>query len=289
VFMFAWNLQSVPLAIIGVSYSVAAFPTLARFHAAGNRAEFIRHIEEALRHMIFWSVPAIVLTVVLRAQLVRVILGSGEFDWDATRLTAAALALFIISLCAQSISLLIARAYYAAGKTRTPLTLGLISLVVTVSSASFLVFVFHASESLRYFLEALMRVNDLAGTTVLMLALGYSLGALVQCVLGMMYFARDFDVSYSGVKRLLFQTTSSSIIGGAVAYGVLFVVGALVDIDTVAGIVTQGILGGLSGLITIGALLLILRNEEFLEAIEAFKKRFNETPKVALEPTDISS
>jgi len=32
-FQFAFNLQSVPLAIIGVSYSVAAFPTLSYLHA----------------------------------------------------------------------------------------------------------------------------------------------------------------------------------------------------------------------------------------------------------------
>src|SRR3569623_1853638 len=64
IFMFAWNLQSVPLAIIGVSYSVAAFPTLARFHASGNKIELVRHIEDALRHMVFWAVPAIALTVV---------------------------------------------------------------------------------------------------------------------------------------------------------------------------------------------------------------------------------
>jgi putative peptidoglycan lipid II flippase len=35
VFTFAWNLQAVPLTIIGVSYSVAAFPTLSRLFAGG--------------------------------------------------------------------------------------------------------------------------------------------------------------------------------------------------------------------------------------------------------------
>jgi putative peptidoglycan lipid II flippase len=289
VFMFAWNLQSVPLAIIGVSYSVAAFPTLARFHAAGNRAEFVRHIEEALRHMLFWSVPAIALTIVLRAQLVRVILGSGAFDWEATRLTAAALALFIISLAAQSISLLVARAYYAAGKTRIPLLLGLMSLVITVASALFFVVLFNASAGARYFLEAILRVSDIGGTSVLMLALGYSVGALSQCVVGMVYFAHDFNISYRGFTKLLFQSTSSSIIGAGVAYVVLSVVGTLVDINTVVGIVTQGILGGLAGGATIVLLLLLLRNEEFAEAIKALKKRFKDTPKVALEPTDVSS
>lgn len=289
VFMFAWNLQSVPLAIIGVSYSVAAFPTLARFHASGNRAEFVRHIEEALRHMLFWSVPAIVLTIVLRAQLVRVILGSGEFNWDATRLTAAALALFVISLAAQSISLLIARAYYAAGKTKMPLIFGLVSVAVTVLSAFVLVFIFHSSPFMRIFLESLFRVSGLSGTSVLMLALAYTLGAAIQCILGMYYFGRDFAVSYVGLKRLLFQSFCASVLGGAAAYTTLTVVGFLVDINTVVGIVAQGTLGGLAGLIATGLILLMLRNQELSEALDALGRRFRDTPGVALEPTDVSS
>jgi putative peptidoglycan lipid II flippase len=289
IFTFAWNLQSVPLAIIGVSYSVAAFPTLARFHAAGNRAEFVRHIEEALRHMLFWSIPAIALMVVLRAQIVRVILGSGEFDWSATRLTAAALALFIISLSAQSITLLIARAYYAAGRTRTPLLLGLLALVVTVASSGLFVFLFHTSADFRYFLEALMRVSDIPGTTVLMLALGYTLGASTQCIAGMVCFSRDFDVSYKHLKRLIFQSVSSSIIGGAAAYAALTFAGNLVDINTVVGIVAQGAFGGLVGGASIIVMLLILKNEELKEAMAALRKRLSDTPKVAVEPTDVSS
>jgi putative peptidoglycan lipid II flippase len=102
IFMFAYNLQAVPLTIIGVSYSVAAFPTLARLHAEGAKADFTRHIETALRHIILWSTLATIFVIVMRAQLVRVILGAGAFDWTATRLTAAALALFIVSLVAQS-------------------------------------------------------------------------------------------------------------------------------------------------------------------------------------------
>jgi putative peptidoglycan lipid II flippase len=98
VFTFASNLQAVPLTIIGVSYSVAAFPTLARFFQGGRHTEFVAHIEGALRHIIFWSIPATVLIIVLRAHLVRAVLGAGAFDWSATRLTAAALALFVISL-----------------------------------------------------------------------------------------------------------------------------------------------------------------------------------------------
>src|SRR3989344_4008776 len=142
VFMFAYNLQAVPLTIIGVSYSVAAFPTLARLHASGEQVLFVRYIETALRHVLFWSIPAMVLVIVLRAQLVRVILGAGAFSWDATRLTAAALALFSISLAAQSITLLIARAYYAAGNTKKPLYFGCVDVIVSVGGALGLVALF---------------------------------------------------------------------------------------------------------------------------------------------------
>ena len=61
----------IPLTIIGVSYSVAAFPTLSRLFAGGEHPEFLRHLEGALRHIIFWSIPAMVFVIVLRAQLVR--------------------------------------------------------------------------------------------------------------------------------------------------------------------------------------------------------------------------
>ncbi|MEK7068463.1 MAG: lipid II flippase MurJ, partial [Patescibacteria group bacterium] len=175
VFMFAFNLQAVPLAIIGVSYSVAAFPTLSRLHAAGEWHEFARHIETALRHVLFWSVPVIVFVIVLRAQLVRAILGTGMFEWPETRLVAAALALFIVSLAAQSITLLVSRGYYAAGDTAKPLIFGALSVVVAVGSGLMLMRLFAEWDLWRLFLEEMLRVDGIAGTPILMLALAYCL------------------------------------------------------------------------------------------------------------------
>jgi putative peptidoglycan lipid II flippase len=289
VFMFAFNLQAVPLTIIGVSYSVAAFPTLARFHAEGDTAEFVRHIETALRHILFWSMPALILMIVLRAQIVRVILGSGAFDWDATRLTAATLSLFILSLVAQSMTLLLARAYYAAGKTKIPLLLGLLSVVTSIASALLLVFAFHANVALRYFLESLFRVSDIAGTTVLLLALAYTIGSLVQCGFGLRYFSRDFSVSYGPLRRLAFQSFGASVIGGSVAYAVLSLFGSSIDIRTLLGIALQGAAGGCAGLAAAAFILFLLKNEELAEVWGSIHRRFRDTPPVALEPSDVSS
>ena len=287
IFTFAFNLQAVPLAIIGVSYSVAAFPTLATLHAAGERKEFLRHIEAALRHMLFWAIPATVFVIVLRAQLVRVILGAGAFDWEATRLTAAALALFILSLAAQSVTLLIARGYYAAGRTARPLIFALLSVAVSVGCAVVLVYAFHSHALWRGFLEALLRVDDIPGTTVLMLAMGYAAGALAQAALGLYFFARDFDLDLRSLRRLSFECFSAAVIGGAVGYGVLALLGGLIDINTTAGIVSQGLLAGIAGLSTTAAMLALLRNQEFIEAIAALHKRFIKEPP-AVEVTDVA-
>ena len=288
IFMFGWNLQAVPLVIIGVSYSVAAFPTLSRLHAAGERSEFVRHVEVALRHIFFWTIPATVFVVVLRAQLVRTILGTGAFDWAATKLTAAALALFIISLLAQSASLLIARAYYAAGDSKKPFFFGVIDVIVSVLSALIFIVLFHANFFLRYFIEALLRVSDLQGTTVLMLAFAMALGSIAEFAVGYWYLKRDFGLSSRPLTELSFQSFAAAVIGGAVAYLTLSLVGGVVDIDTAPGVVLQGFLAGIVGLFVTGALLALLKNKEFAEAYAALKKRFA-APKVALEPTDVSS
>lgn len=287
VFTFAFNLQAVPLAIIGVSYSVAAFPTLSRLHAAGERSEFARHIEAALRHMLFWAIPATILIIVLRAQLVRTILGAGAFDWEATRLTAAALALFVVSLCAQSVTMLIARAYYAAGVTLRPLLFALSSVLAAVVSAMLLTGLFHSSLMLRDFLESLLRVSGIPGTTVLMLALGYCIGALLQATVGLYYFSKDFAFPLANLRRLAFESFGAAVIGGAFAYSVLWFAGSRIDINTTAGVVSQGLLGGITGLLVTGGVLALLQNRELVETYGALRRRLVQEPP-AVEATDVA-
>lgn len=289
VFMFAYNLQAVPLTIIGVSYSVAAFPTLARLHATGDHGEFVRYVETALRHIFFWCIPATVFFIVMRAQLVRVVLGAGAFDWSATRLTAAALALFILSLAAQSVTMLIARAYYAAGNSRKPLYFGVADIVVSVVSAVCFVAIFQYNHFVRNFVEALLRVGDVPGTLVLMLALGYCLGAIGEFAVGLLVFMRDFKIPSVRIFELIFQSFSASVIGAAVSYAFLAETGIAGTINTTGLLVLQGVCAGILGLSVTAGILALLKNAELFEAVAAFRRRFRDVRGVALETTDISS
>jgi putative peptidoglycan lipid II flippase len=288
VFTFAYNLQAVPLTIIGVSYSVAAFPTLARLHAQGAKEQFASYIEAALRHVVFWSVPCMVFVIVLRAQIVRSVLGAGLFDWTATRLTAAALALFIISLTAQSLTFLIARVYYASGNTRKPLYFGFADIGVSIASALLLVGLFNSSDFFREWIGSLLRVDDIASAPVLMLALGYALGSIAEFIIGYVYFVRDFSLSQAQLPRLAFETFGASVIGGEISYLALSFLGLHLNIETTIGIFSQGAIAGVLGIGAAAGVLYLLKNRELSEVASALVRKFRDTPKIlAVEPSDV--
>lgn len=274
VFNLSSNLQSVLLSIVGVSYSVAAFPTLARLFSNGDQVQFFEKVSTAARHIIFWSLPGAILFIVLRAQIVRVILGSGSFDWTATRLTAAALAIFSVSLIAQGLSLLFVRGYYASGKTFRPLLVNLCGGVVAVGSAYGLWRLFENVPVVRYFFESLLKVSDLPGTAVLMLPLGYSVGMIVNALLFWIIFQRDFSKFSHTLFRTFFQSLAASVVMGFVAYQVLNILGTIFNLNTLLGIFFQGFIAGMVGIIAGIGILRILGNPELGEAIRAFRQRF---------------
>ncbi len=286
-FNFSYNLQSVPLAIVGVSYSVAAFPSLTKVFSSGQKDEFIRQLSNATRHIIFWSLPATGLFIVLRAQIVRVILGAGKFNWENTRLTAAALAIFAVSILAQSLILLFVRAYYAGGQTARPLLVNVGSSIFTIFLAYFLNVVFGSWPLFRYFVEALFRVTDVSGTAFLSLPLAFSIGSLANLFILWWAVEKDFGRLRREVGRAFYQVFAASVFGGFLAYQSLFVLAAVFNIHTFWGIFTQGFLAGLVGIISHLLLLSALKNRDLEEVAQAFRSRFWKTKVVAPEPESL--
>ncbi len=287
VFSFSYNLQAVPLAIIGVSYSVAAFPMLARYFNEGDMRSFTGNILTAAQQIVFWSMPIVFLFIVLRAQIVRVILGSGSFSWSDTRLVAASLALFSLSVIAQSINLLIVRAYYAAGRTKKPLSINFIFSLSIVIFAFVFLWLYRQFDGVRYFFEALLRVADVPETAALMLPLAYSVGTLLNAFALWRTFKRDFAGEPLPLARTLLQSLGASLVLGAVSYGALMLFGALFDINTFSGIFLQGFLAGLAGIGAWIFILWILKNDELIAFWSAVHRKFWKAPVIAPEHTEL--
>lgn len=287
VFNFAYNLQSVPLAIIGVSYSVAAFPTLSKLFSSGNKEQFVNYIVTAGRHIIFWSMPVLSLFIVLRAQIVRVILGAGNFGWGETRLVAAALALFSFSVFAQGLILLFIRGYYASGNTKKPLIVNLISSFLSLFLAFILIKYFKTSEGFSHFFESLFRVEGLNGTEVLMLPLAFSIGALFNMTFIWTLFKKDFKKYYVSIRRSIFEVLASALIIAFVSYFFLRVLADVFDLDTFIGIFSQGFISGIVGLLVGIIFLKLLGNRELREIENSLRKKFVKDKPILPTPEDI--
>jgi putative peptidoglycan lipid II flippase len=274
IFNFSFNLQSAPLSIIGISYAVAAFPTLARSVSEGNHDHFNQHLKSAARSIVFWSIPATFLFIVLRAQVVRVILGSGSFSWENTRLVAASLALFSISILAQGMIALISRAYYAKGETKRPLIINLICCLLIILFAYLFLKVFENFALFRYFTESLLKVSDISGTEVLMLPLAYSLGTILNFILHWIYVKKDFMPHETFISKTFFQSLGASFVLGFVTYLGLNIFSPIFGTNTFMGVFLQGFISGIFGILAAILVLHLLKNEELKYLIETFKTKF---------------
>ena len=274
-FTFSFNLQSVPVGIIGISYSVAAFPVLIRSFSMKDMDNFIIHIISASRQIIFWSLPVIALMAVLRAQIVRVVLGSSMFSWADTRLTAASVALFIISLASQGLVLLFVRGYYAAGNTKKPLIVNVFSSVMVVVFAFLILELFRAYPSVLSDLELLLRVGGVPGTMMLALPLAYALGSLLNFALIWVLFKKDF---LHGKSSKLFITFIQSAIGagvmGMVSYIFLGIFDDIFSLATGRGVFLQGFLSGILGIISGLLTLMLMKNQELKDLTTALGHKF---------------
>ena len=272
VFTFAYNLMSVPLSVVGASYSVAAFPTLASALASGRREEFIEQVATAARYILFWSLPIVGIIVVLRAHIVRVVLGSGSFDWTDTRLTAAVFALLSLALAGSAITLLLTRAYYAAGRTLVPFFIATASAVVTILTATlFVQWLEHPSVS--RFVQELMRLEGVPGIAILAIAFAHALVSIVMALILAVSFERRFGGLFTRVRSALVDGTLASLAGALTTYGVLSAVGPLTLSSTLLSVFMRGFLGGVAGLAATGIVYALLGNREFQETVFSIRSR----------------
>lgn len=235
------NLQAVASSIIGISIATAIFPILATHASRGDKESLLRDFSLALRQILYVTVPLSLFIILLRAQIVRVILGAGQFSWQDTQLTAAALGLFAFSIFAQSAVQLLLRVYYAIQNTRTPLYISTAVLIIHIAAAVPMAYYFGVVG-----LAAAFSIESFAFLLLLIWGLQRKLGF----------------IGFSRVRRSLLRTTVATVIAGVVLWGTLHVVSHLVDMTRTWGIATQGLVGVLVGGLAYMAVSQLLRSEE---------------------------
>lgn len=130
VFNFSQHLYTAPIGLFGATIAQAALPVLSQEQARGERESFKVTLLTTLHQILFLTLPAAAILIVLRIPVVRLVFGASQFNWTDTVLTGRTVAFFALGLAAQSAILLLVRGFYALKDTKTP-------VMVSVSTVAF--------------------------------------------------------------------------------------------------------------------------------------------------------
>ena len=129
---FARNFESVPVSLIGVAFSLAAFPGLSAAAAVGDRARFVGILRMNLITIGALTIAAAAVLFVLSTFVIDFLLGGGAFDAEDVERTALLLSAFAVAVPLESLTYPLARAVYATRNTALPVGASVVGLVVTV-------------------------------------------------------------------------------------------------------------------------------------------------------------
>ncbi len=278
IFQLSYNIQTTPLAIIGISYAVAAFPTLTRLYTQKKGQEFMDLIHRATQNIVFLALPLSFLFIILRAHIVRLLLGSEQFSWEHTRLVAASLALFSLSIVAQSMVLLLVRAFYATGNTKTPLKINTLTVLFTTVFAVLGIAFYKENSLFRHFLESLLRIEDLKGTGVILLSFAFSFGQMINAFLLWIQFHRQMHGTYVPNVQFRYKalhTFSAAVLGAVVSYATLQLFAHPTStLSTFWGVFFQAVAATITGFCMYGGILYLLKNDDILLFLKAIRSKF---------------
>jgi putative peptidoglycan lipid II flippase len=116
-FNFASDYQVLPVSLIGVSFSLAVFPTLSSAFAAADGRSFRAELGRNLATIAILTALAAVVLFVLSGTLVQVLLGGGKFGPDDVARTSTVVAAFALSIPFDALAYPLSRALYATHDT----------------------------------------------------------------------------------------------------------------------------------------------------------------------------
>ncbi len=227
VYNLADNIQTMPMVVFGTSFAMAIFPTLAENYAKDDLGSFANYFTKTLRSILFFMVPIVFGVILLRAQIVRLILGSGFFGWQQTIDTANTLGYFAVALVFTSTVPLLARSFYALHNTKIPMMVTIIAVALSIIAS--------------LFLAPKMGITGLA--------LAYSIGSFFNSLI--LYFLLRKKILLNEWPLLSFvaKVIVASLIMAVAMQEIKFLAALFVDMHRFWGVLTQTVLAMLGGTI----------------------------------------
>ena len=129
---FSRNFQSVPVSLIGITFSTTAFPIMAKAISDHSQKDFRKIFKNSFWLILGGSTLAAVITFLIREPLIRIVLGGGAFSEEAITRTATMLGVFTLAIPTESLRHLLARAFYATKNTIIPVIMSILGLIIAI-------------------------------------------------------------------------------------------------------------------------------------------------------------
>jgi putative peptidoglycan lipid II flippase len=128
---YADRLMEIPAGLLGVAISTILLTSLSRHHADKNTEEYSRLLDWGLRLTILLTLPAAVSLGLIAVPLLSTFFQGGAFGAHDVLMTRNALVGYSIGLIGMLLVKVLAPAFYARQDIRTPVKIGVITLLAT--------------------------------------------------------------------------------------------------------------------------------------------------------------
>jgi putative peptidoglycan lipid II flippase len=247
------KLFQLPLGLFVAGITVPIFPLLSEQVAARAPERVKATLDFALRLMGFILVPATVGLVLLRYPLIGLLFEHGKFTSADTARTAWAFLFEVVGLYAYAGRDTVTRVFYAHHDTRTPIKIGMVTVVVSIG--------------LSYLLMQSMGVGGLAlGTT---LALGLNL-----LVLALLLRRKIGAIGFRRIGRSMLRILAVSAAMGAAIWAIDFALASRLNQNT-AGYALRLAAGVVVGPAVFYGLSRLVKMSELAETKDMLRVVFN--------------
>ncbi len=254
---YAFQLLLLPIGVFSIAISAAVFPALSRYAAEGLQVKLRDALEQAIRWILFLTLPAAVVMIVLRRPIVHLLFQWKDFGPDLREATAAAFLLYAIGLVGHALVQIVARGFYATKDTRTPFVLTLVSIAINVA----------------------LSITFAPAWGINGLALANSLATLSEAALLLALLASRARLRMSGLGAASLRLAVASLAMGAAMFVFIRLTNVTVDLEeTKLGLLLQTLLASaVGGLAFLGAAS-VMRVPELAEVGAALRERFRSPP-----------
>jgi len=282
IFNFSNNLQGMPIGLIGVSFATAAFPAFSRHFIQKEKEKFLKKFFSIFSQILFLIIPLSFLIFLLRAQIVRLILGTsiigeGLFGWWQTRLTAACLGVFCIALFANCLIPFLAKVFYSFHDTRTPVKIAIFSVILNVILCYSFVGFLSSPSFLQGEIISFLKLKGVQGVSVLGLPLALCISSICQLFLLVSFLKRKIKIlDFRKIYFPFFKVLVSTVLMAILVYLTLQISSLFLAMDKVSGIFLQTFFATIVSIFSYGLFSYLLKSQEpriiWFSILDQFKK-----------------